>query len=109
MLVMVGSEDGAAHECHIGTKRVVATLRHFENPLAADEEDEVEYPMSVEAVGFSPLNPNWCATGGVNGVLKIWDLTNGQRRHTCKTEGELEGITRLRWHPTAPIVLEETV
>jgi WD40 repeat protein len=111
MLVMVGSEDGAAHLCHIGTKKVVATLRHFEHPVAAaanDEDDEVEYPMSVEAVGFSPLNPNWCATGGVNGVLKIWDLTNGQCRHTCKAGEELEGITRLRWHPTAPIVFTAT-
>jgi WD40 repeat protein len=111
MLVLVGSEDGAAHVCHIGTKKVVATLRHFETALvAANEEDgEIEYPRSVEAVGFSPFNLNWCATGGVNGVLKIWDLTiDGQCRHTCKTDEELEAITRLRWHPTAPIVFTAT-
>jgi WD40 repeat protein len=123
MLVMVGSEDGQAHVCHIGTKKVVATLRHFEmpsNPMSS-EEDDVEYPTSVEAVGFYPAQPNWCATGGVDGKLKIWDLArDGQCRQVCippqldfeEAEGEeqqaesatLDSITRLLWHPSLPVV-----
>ena len=112
-LVMVGAEDGMAHVCHIGTKKVVASLRHFDQPLnptnGGDEDEEMQFPMSVEAVGFSPNNPNWCATGGVDGKLKIWDLArDGQCRHTCKTEEENDGITRLRWHPTLPVIFVAT-
>jgi ribosome assembly protein SQT1 len=112
MLVMVGAEDGQAHVCHVGTKKVVATVRHFESPITAGEEDEVmEYPMSVEAVGFCPAQPNWCATGGVDGCLKIWDLAiDGQCRQVCTPEGEgTDSITRLKWHSKLPIVFTTTI
>jgi WD40 repeat protein len=125
-LVMVGAEDGQAHVCHIGTKKVVASLRHYQVPpnhraAQGDDDDdmEAELPMSVEAVGFSPINPHWCATGGVDGVLRIWDLTTGQCRQVCQPPpvsgdvssaasapaSSLGGITRLRWHPTLPTVV----
>merc|ERR1711935_678320 len=61
MMVIAGSEDGQAHICHIGSKKLVASLRHFEIPASPqniDEEEEIEYPMSVEAVGFSPSQPS---------------------------------------------------
>jgi len=77
----------------------------------------MQLPISVEAVGFSTSNPNWCATGGVDGILKIWDLTNNaQCRQICNvqsSEGDNDttttttttgGITQLRWHPTLPLV-----
>lgn len=108
-LVIVGAEDGQAHVCHVGTKKVVASLRHFEPPLNQDE--DMELPMSVEAVGFASavVNPNWVATGGVDGVLKIWDLTNdgGQCRQVCRHASDdtsAGGITRLVWHPTMPLI-----
>lgn len=110
-LVVVGAEDGQAHVTHIGTKKVVASLRHFEPPLSNSDEEEVELPMSVEAVGFASasVNPNWVATGGVDGVLKIWDLSNeGQCRQVCRQtqddDSDFGGITRLKWHPALPLV-----
>jgi WD40 repeat protein len=114
-LAIVGAEDGFAHVCHVGTKKVVASLRHFEPPLQKEADTDVmemELPMSVEAVGFASnaVNANWCATGGVDGVLKIWDLTNGQCRQVCSygsSQSDSEktgGITRLQWHPTLPLV-----
>ena len=112
MLIMVGAEDGQAHVCHVGTKKVVATLRHFDIPAqSGDEDEEMEYPMSVEAVGFFPAQPNWCATAGVNGLLKIWDLANdGQCRQLCSPEGDgTDSITRLKWHPKLPIVFTTTM
>jgi ribosome assembly protein SQT1 len=119
MLVIAGGEDGQAHVCHIGTKKIVAKLRHFEVPAISssanvdDEDVEMEYPMSVEAVGFFPAQPNWCATGGVDGKLKIWDLANeGQCRQICvPSETQDKGsdsITRLRWHPKLPLVFSTT-
>jgi ribosome assembly protein SQT1 len=123
MLVIVGSEDGQAHVCHIGNKKVVAALRHFDPPTGGtamnaddddDDDEEIEYPMSVEAVGFSPSQPNWCATGGVDGKLKIWDLTtNGQCRQVCippsHTGAAPDSITRLQWHPSLPLVFTASI
>jgi len=122
-LIVAGAEDGRAHVCHIETKRVVTTLRHFEPPNTMDEDEEVELPMSVEAVGFASHDPSWCATGGVDGVLKIWDLSkDGLCRQVCrqtsakKDDDENDnmddasqnsnhgGITRLEWHPSLPLV-----
>lgn len=121
MLVLAGGEDGQAHLCHIGTKKIVASLRHFEVPATlpttneADEDMEIEYPMSVEAVGFFPAQPNWCATAGVDGKLKIWDLANdGHCRQVCtppeapEADGS-DSITRLRWHPSLPLVFTTTI
>ena len=108
-LVVVGAEDGQAHVCHVGTKKVVASLKHFEPPLNQDE--DMELPMSVEAVGFASaaVNPNWVATGGVDGVLKIWDLSNdGQCRQVCRYASDdtnAGGITKLVWHPTLPLIV----
>jgi len=124
-LVLVGAEDGRAHVCHIPTKKVVATLHHFDAPTTSmqqdnnNEDEQPQLPMSVEAVGFSG-DGTWCATGGVDGVLKIWDLSSSTPhcRQVCRarandnnnntagtgtgttTEG---GITRLQWHPTLPL------
>jgi len=108
-LVMVGAEDGAAHVCHVGTKKIVTTLKHFEAPLGNVDEEDMELPMSVEAVAFCVSNPLWCATGGVDGVLKIWDLASGggHCRQQCKTANDDDstgGITRIVWHPTVPLV-----
>jgi ribosome assembly protein SQT1 len=110
-LVIVGAEDGMAHLCHVGTKKVVASLRHYEPPSNTphDDDEETELPMSVEAVGFATVNPNWCATGGVDGVLKIWDLANdGTCRQVCRradaAASNAGGITRLKWHPTLPLL-----
>lgn len=117
MLVIAGSEDGQAHVCHIGRKKVVATLRHFELPATTetadnDNDEEMEYPMSVEAVGFSPAQPNWCATGGVDGKVKIWDLArDGQCRQVCihTNNTSADGITRISWHPNLPFVFVATI
>jgi ribosome assembly protein SQT1 len=119
MLVMAGGEDGQAHVCHIVNKKVVATLRHFEPPIAVnnnqddDNDEDAEYPMSVEAVGFSPSQPNWCATGGVDGKLKIWDLSrDGQCRQVCSPpgmSGAPDSITRIRWHPSLPLVFTSSI
>jgi angio-associated migratory cell protein len=127
-LLLMGSEDGWAYVCHCGTGKVLNTFRHAVDPshshqpqdagmeVDADNETHVqaEFLLSIEAVGFCPSNPMWCATGGADGVLKIWDLNNGQCRHSCrvpvvsnnnlsetasKNTATNGGITRLCWLP----------
>jgi angio-associated migratory cell protein len=129
-LVLMGSEDGWAYVCHIGTGKVLNAFRHATEPsqthqqqdigmeIDTDKETQVqtESLLSIEAVGFCPSNPMWCATGGADGVLKIWDLNNGQCRHLCRVinnnQSDMQngdtsttgGITRLCWLPSMGIV-----
>ncbi|KAG5183771.1 WD40-repeat-containing domain protein [Tribonema minus] len=131
-LVLSGSEDGTARLVHAQTKRVLATFVHSANVAAAaaaagaatsgdgadggDDAMEAEASFSVEAVGFCAVRP-WCATGGADGNLKIWDLQSGLCRHTCRHPAGIwdlqsglcrhtcrhpAGVTRLRWHPRLP-------
>lgn len=125
-LAIAGGEDGNAYVVHVQGKKVVSTLTHFEDSAPGattksegddgmgDEEEESE-ARSVEAVGFCPANipgtAHWCATGGVDGVLKIWNLNVGggggtaQLRQRCTREDVKAGITRLKWHNSLPLVL----
>lgn len=110
-LAVAGGENGNAYVVHLQAKKVVGTLHHFDSMQSVDAMGEM---ASVEAVGFAPrdVNPNWVATGGSDGVLKIWDLTmdGGQCRQSCLVRGEngtpvaTGGITRLRWHPNLPMI-----
>mmetsp|Transcript_24575 Transcript_24575/g.37641 ORF Transcript_24575/g.37641 Transcript_24575/m.37641 type:complete len:507 (-) Transcript_24575:39-1559(-) len=135
-LAICGGEDGNAYVVHVSGKKVVATLTHFEESattatattannnntangqgedgMEEDEEGFVE-ARSVEAVGFCPGNipgtAHWCATGGVDGVLKVWNMNVGgvggaQLRQKCTRGADVKaGITRLRWHNSLPLVI----
>lgn len=119
-LAIAGGEDGNAYVVHVQGKKVVATLTHFEEstvPQANNDNDDMDEDdgeaRSVEAVGFCPANipgtAHWCATAGVDGVLKIWNLNVGggsaQLRQKCIRDDVKAGITRLRWHNSLPLVL----
>jgi ribosome assembly protein SQT1 len=115
-LIIVGSEDGWAYVCHVGTGKVLYAFRHAADPVYNNNSTDTSSPptevlLSIEAVGFCPSNPMWCATGGADGVLKIWDLNNGQCRHLCQYRNTdhtnqqsvpavVGGITRLCWLPS---------
>ena len=79
-----------------------------------NDDDEEPQPMSVEAMGFCESNPNWRATTGVDGALKIWNTTNCTCRQVCRVnnnstsqdattnnndESPTPGITRLQEGP----------
>jgi WD40 repeat protein len=114
-LAIAGGEAGIGHVVHLQSKKVVADLRHFDTFSATNNgNDDDVIITSVEAVGFAAktVNPNWVATGGSDGTLKIWDLAHngGQCRQTCAVKGESDssnstgGITRISWHPTQPLI-----
>lgn len=120
-LAIAGGEDGSAHVVHLQGKKIVASLRHFDasqknvnnkSGMAVEGEENEDDIMvtSVEAVGFASktVNPNWVATGGSDGKLKVWDLTfdGGQCRQTCEvTDNDTGGVTRLMWHPNQPLII----
>lgn len=60
---------------------------------------------SVEAVGFCATHP-WVATGATDGSLKVWDSVSGSCRHSCSHPAP---VTRLGWHPAAPVRLSGTL
>ena len=132
-LAICGGEDGKAYVVHVTGKKLVATLSHFEESTSNDganaandgmEDDEMGEgegeARSVEAVGFCPPNvpgtSNWCATGGVDGILKIWNLNvvtaaaagggSAQLRQRCvRDDAQKAGITRVKWHTSLPLVI----
>lgn len=119
-LAIAGGENGRAYVVHLQARKLVGTLLHFDpmqlastSKIGGSDDDDEVMMVSVEAVGFAPkgINPNWVATGGSDGVLKIWDLSmDAQCRQSCiakDTNGEViqtGGITRLFWHPTVPVI-----
>ena len=131
-LAIAGGEDGNAYVVHLQGRKLVSTLRHFDpssftspststlannNKMDVDEGNEGEdeedmYMTSVEAVKFAPkiVNHNWVATGGSDGLIKIWDLTHDcYCRQTCKVVSSSNGsssggVTRLVWHSTLPLI-----
>lgn len=130
-LAAAGGEDGNAYVVHVAGKKVVATLPHFEGDkqqqqnndgMEDDDMDEEGEARSVEAVGFCPAavpgTGGWCATGGSDGVLKVWNTSvasggaAAQMRQRCVRPvpdgdggGRAAGVTRLRWHGTLPLVI----
>ena len=121
-LAITGGENGSAYICHLQGKKLVATLRHFDDSgrsmQVENEDEEVMDLRSIEAVAFAPqgVNSNWAVTGGADGSLKIWDLSHeAQCRQTCKVSQDSEGdtnnsgalvgaITQLKWHPFLPLI-----
>jgi len=65
---------------------------------APEEQEEVE---SVECVGIAVADMRWCASGGMDKTLKIWDMTSGDCRAVCTHPG---GVVALRWHSALPLV-----
>ena len=116
-LAIAGGENGNAYVVHLQGKKLVGTLRHFDTVASSNANanaDDAKMTMSsVEAVGFASkvVNSNWVATGGSDGILKIWDLTTeGQCRQSCAIKDEsgssssTGGVTNIFWHPTQPII-----
>lgn len=90
----------------ISGKRVLHTFHHHASspPAAGDEPSEAdgEAQTSVECVGFSNKQWYWCASGGLDNSLKVWDLAAGSCRCVCVHSGS---VVSLKWHATAPVIV----
>ena len=138
-LLAAGGEDGCVYVCNLPTEEVantgqvnvgkcIAKLEHSINSNSNSNSNSMtegeEGSNSIEAIAFAPkkLNMKFLATGGVDGTMKIWDLSRGKPilRVTCvlgsgEVEGEGEGgeevtnsgligVTDIVWHESLPIV-----
>jgi hypothetical protein len=76
---------------------------HDEMWEGRNKEEEVarEEVLTVECVGISATAIKWCASGGMDKTLKVWDMTNGGCRAVCVHQG---GVVALRWHAELPLI-----
>ena len=83
--------DGSILHLHITNKRVLHRFQH----CAASDDQEL---YSVECVAFcrGKNSPNWAASGGGDGFLKVWDLSSGILRISCPHNNM--GVVALSWH-----------
>jgi WD40 repeat protein len=107
-LLLCGSVDGTARLANIQSKKVIGKLVHSgAKPFSqvdviqgaagvlsgGDGYNDSGESSAVEAVGFSHTH-NFCATAGIDGFLKIWDMQSMSTRQTCKHES---AILKLEW------------
>jgi histone-binding protein RBBP4 len=72
------------------------------------EKPLIEVPKAhagdVHCLSFNPVNEHYVATGGADGIVKLWDLRNMSRcLHEFK--GHTEGVFQVQWAPFSESVL----
>lgn len=97
VLAITGSEDSTAKIVNTNSGKVLSSLVAG---FPSDDNGEDDSPPSIEAVGFSPVNP-YVATASLSGVLAVWDLHSHTVRQQCKHEA---GIVRLKWDAVSPMI-----
>lgn len=86
-VVISGSIDSSVQIVNIRTGKVVASLNG--------------HSKSIECVGFANSIP-LAASGGMDGLLQIWDVHTSTQRSTCQHE---EGVVKLLWSQTSSSIL----
>jgi len=94
-LIACGGDDGCVYLCTLPTEEVAGTgnvkvgkclakMDHSPNNGAGGStndmgDEDVSGSNSIEAIAFSPKDTGfkYLATGGVDGTVKIWDLSRG--------------------------------
>lgn len=90
--ILAGSEDGNAYLFSLVSMKLVQTFVH--------DQTNGEEHLNVECVGFSALSLGWCATGGLDNFLRVWE-PNGSCRCSVLHNG---GVVSLQWHPDLPFL-----
>jgi WD40 repeat protein len=90
--ILAGCEDGNAYLFSLVSMKLVQTFVH--------DQTNGEEHLNVECVGFSVLALGWCATGGLDNYLRVWEA-NGSCRCSIAHNG---GVVALQWHPDLPFL-----
>lgn len=78
----------------VSSCRLLFTLQHAEF-------NEESSASSVECLSIFTEQLKFLATGGMNNMLSVWDLSTGQKRVDC---AHPDGVTCLLWHSALPLV-----
>ena len=88
--MLVSSEDGA-QELPAST----SLARDRPSPTDPPPQQARDERSSVECVGFSAAHP-YLATGGTDGLAKVFDMHTTQVRHRLH-HADGQAVTRLKW------------
>lgn len=94
--------DGKVVLYQIHSKRL---LHQFAHSSSTTNDVLTEESLSVECVALCKQQQpiRWAASGGADGIAKIWDLHSGVLRCSCQ-HGEAGskdcGVIAIRWHPS---------
>ena len=66
-----------------------------------------ELPGHTETVEFAKFDSTgkWCVTGGMNNLLRVWDVQNGFALKTTIDSIPQEDLNFVEWHGSAPVLL----
>ena len=132
-LMACGGDDGCVYLCTLPTEEVAGTgdvkvgkclskMDHSPSGGSSDDmegDDSLAGSNSIEAIKFAPKQTgvNYVATGGVDGTVKIWDLSRGTPQlRVCyilgasdsdeaeQANNNLVGVTDIFWHDKLPII-----
>eukprot|EP00188_Purpureofilum_apyrenoidigerum_P002261 Plantae.Rhodophyta-Purpureofilum_apyrenoidigerum.ctg23870.p1 GENE.Plantae.Rhodophyta-Purpureofilum_apyrenoidigerum.ctg23870~~Plantae.Rhodophyta-Purpureofilum_apyrenoidigerum.ctg23870.p1 ORF type:complete len:439 (-),score=77.18 Plantae.Rhodophyta-Purpureofilum_apyrenoidigerum.ctg23870:44-1291(-) len=83
-LAVAGYSDGSVKMFNLDTMACVGEIPSHED--------------SVECVAFSPSHviPRMCASAGMDGIIRIWDME--QSRVRCEFQHG-DGVVGMKWHP----------
>ena len=129
-LILLGSVDGTVKLFQISGKRILHTFVHStplppappsrfatgsikegraeaEAGISHEEDEEAgaaeeEEVLSVESVGLSSGDFRWAASGGLDRMLKIWDIVSGSCRSVCPHG---DSVVSIVWHSVLPTVV----
>ena len=98
-LLITGGTDGRAVVIKTQDGRIVAVL----DPANDRMDDGSTSQVSMETVGFYKGSSSLplAATGSLNGLLCIWDVSRGVERHRVRQDA---GIIKLLWDKSNPII-----
>jgi WD40 repeat protein len=109
--------DGTARLANVQSKRILGKLVHSgakpfsqvdivqASGTAEDGHTDDGESLAVEAVGFAHTH-NFCATAGIDGIMKIWDLLSMTARHSCVHNSP---VLKLTWSVTEAQVVTGAV
>ena len=95
-LVLGGAEDGCGVVVHCSTKRVLCRLQHA--PTRYDD-DDTDADAGAAVVSVAIAQNGWCATGGADGHVKVWDISGPLPRERCAL-GTGGAVVSIAWHPS---------
>jgi WD40 repeat protein len=105
----LGYNSGIVKIFLISGTRQVLTLNHvmeLDEGTAVEPETQTEgeegfTTTSVECLAFSSdseESSRWLASGGMNKILTIWEVSTGSRRVDCPHD---DGVSAVVWHPSS--------
>eukprot|EP01118_Nematostelium_gracile_P009932 TRINITY_DN336_c0_g1_i2.p1 TRINITY_DN336_c0_g1~~TRINITY_DN336_c0_g1_i2.p1 ORF type:complete len:415 (+),score=110.17 TRINITY_DN336_c0_g1_i2:36-1247(+) len=92
LLILTASEDTKSILLNISSGKILGTFQGHEE--------------SIETVDFNRGELPLCASGSIDGTVKVWDLNTFQCRHSLVHKNS---VVKVKFHPNLPLVYTASV